>query len=290
MFLLLMISSLFSDGIFSAVGNAAIGSVVNAAVSVVAQPVEFSWGPMMTSYCQGIALVIAFFVIVVNGVKTGILVNGSSEDESVGYYLFRSMWPLAVIACSPAILASICTAVELIIADLSVSATSIDYTAMLSEMFSVRINPVTTVISGICALVAVYYTVVVIGQCIRRQFQLTVLSIIGPLVAATTVSESNSGDFVTLMKEMLGTGLVTALQVAALFAAISLPVSASFDWAVPSVLQPFVIAAAFGACKWIPDWIESYTKIPSVASRGNGRTAMMAVSLGRSIASAMGRR
>ena len=99
---------------------------------------------------------------------------------------------------------------------------------------------------------------------------------IGPAVAAMTVSENNAGDFVTLMKEMVGTGMITALQLAMLITAIALPATSAWSL-IPGMAQPFVIVGVFAAIKQVPKWIERYTLAPQVSGQGGaGRSVMMA--------------
>lgn len=278
-----LMMSLFVDALFTDENNAAIGELVNQVIAFITQPVTFAWGRAFTLYFQGVALTIAVFAIAVNGIRSGILINGGTEDESAGHYIFRSLWPVAVIAGSPAIFSFVTAGVGVLIDDLAPSATGIDFGALISSLMAMQSNVVTQIVCIFGGLAVVYYTVTIVLHCIKRQYQLAVLSVIGPLVAAMTVSENNSGDMVTLLKEMLGIGVTTALQLALLMTAIALPGSGALD-GIPLPIQPFAIVAAFGAIKQMPRWIERYSLAPAVSgSNGVGRAATMAAGfIGRS--------
>lgn len=271
-----LLLSLFIDAIFTDENNAIIGSIVGSVLAFITQPITFGWGRAFTLYLQGAALIVAMGAVVVNGIKTGILINGGTEDESAGHYIFRSIWPIAVIAGCPTILGWVTTIVHLIISDLTVAATGIDYGNVLKVLVLMQTNDITKIISVIGLIVVIYYTVTVMLQCVKRQVQLSLLAIIGPAVAAMTVSENNAGDFMTLMKEMVGTGVITALQLAMLMSAIALP--ATSVWSViPGMAQPLVIVGVFAAIKQIPKWVERYTLAPQVSGQGGGgRSVMMA--------------
>lgn len=280
-----LLLSFFVDAIFTDENNEALGQMINQVVAVITQPITFSWGPAFMVYFQGISLLIAIAAVIVNGIKNGILINGGTEDESVGHYIFRSSWPIAIIAATPLIMTTATTVANYAIDDLSMSATGIDYGETLKAVLLMQGNPVTQIIGIIGAIAVIYYTVTVIFQCVKRQIQLTVLSIIGPLVAAATVSENNSGDFVMLLKEMAGTAVITALQISLLLSAISLPATTGFVSAIPTAIQPFLIVGVFGAIKHLPRWIERYALAPQVSGGGMGRVTMAAAYAGRSMIS-----
>ena len=225
-------------------------------------------------------MLVAVIAIVVNGVKTNIWLNGGTEDESVGHYIFRSVLPLAIIAGTPTMMGFVTTSVNYLVNDLMLGSTGIDYGKVLSVLVLMQSNPFTQIVSIVGMIMVIYYTITVLYQCVKRQVQLSILSIIGPAVAATTVSENNAGDFMTLLKEMFGIGVITALQLAMLLSAIALPATEAFS-IIPGVGQPFVIVGIFAAVKHVPRWIERYALAPSVSGQGGaGRVAMMAAGMG----------
>ena len=276
MILFTLIMSLMTDAIFTEENNRVIGEMVSSALSFLTQPITFSWGRSYTLYFQGAALIVALIAIIVNGIRSNILINGGTEDESAGHYIFRSLWPIAVIAATPTIVGLITSLVSFIINDLMLAATGIDYGRLVKAVVALNTTPVLQIFSIIGMIAVIYYTVTVAFQCIKRQLQLTVLSIIGPAVAATTISENNSGDFITLMKEMIGIGVITALQLSLLISAIAIPAMDAFSgW--PGPVQLLVIVGVFAAIKQLPRWIERYTLAPQVSGQGGaGRSVMMA--------------
>lgn len=283
MILFELFRSFITDGVLSDANNNAISEVLNLVISFITQPVTYSFGRAFTVYFQGVALLIASVVIVVKGITTGILINGGTEDQSVGNYIYQSLKPIILIALTPSIMSLVTTLVHYLINDLMVPLTGIDFGTLLLSILSLNSNPITSLIGGICAIAVIYYTITVILQCIKRQFQLAIFAIVGPLLAAITASENNAGDFVSLLKEMGGIGLITVLQLACLMAAITLPATPFFT-DLTGVLQPFFVVASFAAIKQIPKWIERYTLVPTVAGQGSAmRTiSIAAASFGRS--------
>ena len=283
MILFNLLLSLFVDAIFTDENNAVVGQLVSSVLSYMTQPIVYGWGRAFTLYLQGAALLVALAAVVVNGIKTGILINGGTEDESAGHYIFRSIWPIAVIAACPTIMGWVTMLVNFVVNDLMLASTGIDYGAVLASLIRMQNNSITQIISIIGLVLVIYYTVTVVSQCLWRQAQLAVLSIIGPAVAAATVSENNAGDFVTLVKEMVGTGVITALQIAMLLSAIAFPATSAWG-DVPVLLQPILLVILFGAIKRVPKWVERYTLAHQASGAGGaGRTVSMAAGfLGRS--------
>lgn len=283
MILFSLLLSFFVDAIFTDENNLIVGEMVSTALTYITQPITFSWGRVFMGYFQGAALLVALIAIVINGVCTKILINGGTEDESAGHYIFRSIWPIAVIAATPTIVGFVTSLVSYVINDLMLSATGIDYGKLLSTLILLNANPVMQVFSIIGMIAVIYYTITVAFQCVKRQLQMAVLSIIGPLVAISTVSENNSGDFITLMKEIAGIGVITALQLSLLISAIAIPAMDFFRiW--PGPVQLFMLVGIFASIKQLPRWIERYTLAPQVSGQGGaGRGAMMAAGfMGRS--------
>lgn len=240
-----------------------------------ASPVTFPWVGQVQLFFQGLALAICLIVVIVKGLTSNIMLPGTSGERSLIAYVWRSFWPVAVIVATPALLALILDVVYQIVSSLT---TDID--ANMIELFvnasawSVLAGPIGAAVSAILFLVSLFYITTVLLQCIKRQVQLVVLSCIAPLVATVTISESNAGDFVVIIKEMLGIGVITALQILLLLSAITVPCNTTFTTDF-GLLSPLVVIAVFSAIKQMPKWIERYTLAPSVAG-GGGRMASMA--------------
>jgi|GEM_PF-3445155 hypothetical protein len=252
----------------------AIAEVVAGIITAITSPITFAWASAFTYYFQGVALIIAIVAIMFNGIR--LFGDNGTANESVGHYLWKSTWPLALIAGCPAIFSAMTNLVSKVISDLTGAATqAVDYGALLAYFIGLGTSGPLSIIWAIGAIVVIYYTVTVLFQCVKRQIQLAVLSIIGPLVAASTAGETTAGDFVTILKEMLGIGVITSLQIVLLMSAISLP--STF-----SNINPFLVVALFASIKHLPAWINRYALAPAV-SGGGSKMSAWALMGGRSL-------
>ena len=282
-----LLYALIVDYLFGEIIAGGMADVMGAFIGWVTRPLRFAWGQAISVYFQGIALVIAIVVIVVNGVARGYLRCGGTQDMSSGAYIFRSLWPVALIAACPSLMGALTDVISTVIADatggLATTETFRDMVTVFVELSS-GATVIGPILVAICALVITYYIVTVLFQCVKRQLQLAVYSVIAPLIAATTVADSSSGDFVTLLKEMFGIAVITVMQLSALMAAISAPATIKQMLAEDAscvFIVPLVSVALFAAVKQIPTWIERYTLAPAVGGGGSvGRSVGTAVMFG----------
>ena len=281
-----LLAALIVDYLFGELIAKGMAEVMGAFIGWVTKPLSFAWGQAMSVYFQGIALVIAIVVIVVNGVARGYLRNGGTQDMSSGAYIFRSLWPVALIAACPALMGAMTQIISTVISDATGGLATADTFSAMVQIFVTMVADATgtgvvgPIVIAVCALVITYYIITVLFQCVKRQLQLAVYSVIAPLIAATTVADSSAGDFITLLKEMFGIAVITDMQPAARMAAISAPATIQSMVANDpgsAFIVPLVSVALFAAVKQVPSWIERYTLAPAV---GNGG------SLGRSVGTA----
>ena len=284
-----LLVALIVDFLFGDLIANSMAEVMGVFISWVTRPLEFAWGQALMSYFQGISLAIAIVVIFINGLVKGYLRNGGTQDMSSGAYIFRSLWPIALIAACPALMSALTSIITAVISDATTGLATTEsfrdlVTVFVSLMATSGISPVGTIVIAVCALIITYYIITVLFQCVKRQLQLAIYSVIAPLIAALTVADSSAGDFITLLKEMFGVAVITVIQLAALMAAISTPATISamlLEDPASVLIVPFVSTAVFAAVKQIPNWIERYTLAPTVGnstamSRTAGMTAMFA--------------
>lgn len=257
-----------------------LGEVLSQMIGVCCMPFTFDWASSLMTTFQGVAIGIVVLIVILRGILTGILLEGGSEDESVGHYLFTSIVPVAIIAAAPTLTSIVSDMVAGLISTITGHVGS-----GIVDSFLQGYEPLITASEGVGGLMAlillivnIYYIIVICMQCLRRWVQLTVLSVIMPLVAVMTAMDDSS-DLITLIKSMFFNGVITVLQLAALCS-----VGALSSWAGANGLQGvsavFVMVAAFGAIKHIPDWIEKYTYAASAAGR-SGNASRMIVPMGR---------
>lgn len=243
---------------------------INSIIRICCMPFSFDWSaPLMTTF-QGVAIGIVALIVILRGIFTGILLEGGSEDESVGHYLFTSLVPVAIIAATPAItsaLAGATTSLVCAFTNQNLGLPTINGYMDLIARDGVGLGDL--LLEVVFLLVMGYYIICICMQCLRRWIQLEVLSVIMPLVAVMTALEDSS-DFLTLMKSMLFSGVVTVLQLAGFCSVGALSSWAASMPGIPGSCSLFVVVAAFGAIKQIPSWVEKYTYVGSAAGHGNG--------------------
>ena len=277
--------------------SAALSEPAQIVLEFATTPVTFGFGQAFTIYFQGVALVIAAIVIVVNGVTRGYLLNGGTQDMSTGAYIWRSLWPIALIAATPTIVSTMDLLIMQVIADLLPSTASggevfrdaisglwdagnnmlqsggggksFDTGASVKGTATFAAEPLSGLIGAIIGLllqiVLIYYWVTITFQIAKRMIQLSYLSIISPLIAAMTAAESTAGDFMTLVKEMAGIGVIVVLQAASFFAILSWLGQGEMTFTPATV---FLLMALLASVKQLPTWIQRYTLAPAV-SRGD---------------------
>lgn len=272
----------------------AFNELFNQFFILVTQPMTFPWAENAQLYFQAIALGIVVLVLIVKAITGGIIGNGSSGGgEGFFGFVFRNLWPVAVVAFIPLIISTVTDLSARIIFDLAAHS-ELNYFSsfldgpMMGYFFSwSEGSPVGRIIFFILVIVSLFYTISVILQCVKRQFQLCFLSIVAPLIAAVTISENNAGDFVTIMKEIIGIGVITALQILALESCYSIAISSVAITDTFGIMAPFVIMAAFSAIKRLPQWIERYTLAPSVSGGSSALGRMGGIAVGAGARSAI---
>lgn len=260
------------------------GKWIDSVFALVSQPFEFDWLSTLMTEFQGIAIIVVFVIVAVRGVTTGILLTGGSQDESVGHYLFTSFVPIALIAATPAIVGAVCQATTALVA--SVSSVSAGHGADVCQTILASVVAddagfgISPILCFIICIAVIYYAFSITLQCVKRWALLEVLSLIAPLVCITTATEDN-GSYVTLLKSMFATGLITMVQLLLFYSATcalgvgsDLAASAAPHLAgggaydLADIYGPMLVVALLSASKNCPQWIERYTDTASMPGRG----------------------
>ena len=244
--------------------------IIDTLAKLVVTPMSFDWVAGLTTAFQFIAVAVVLIIVMVKGVTSGILLNGGSEDESVGHYLFKSFVPIALIAATPVITSTIITITTGLVARVFTSCSTTDFaTKVVDNAFG------TGGVSGfgiIFFFIYLYYIVTICFQCIKRWIQLEALSVLVPITCIFTATEDSS-DYVTILKSMALTGVTTSLQILFLFSVPAIPavgMALGSGTGSQMIYGWLLTAAAFAAIKQVPQWIEKYTYGSSVSGRGNG--------------------
>ena len=267
-----------------------LGEPLTELINLCCTPLSFDWTQSLMTAMQGVAIGIVVIIVIVRGIVTGILLEGGSEDESIGHYIFTSFVPVALIAACPVIVAAITQATSGMLSSFinasdvgdALATSWIDQVSALFDSYRVDDNSATSgifatwkmldgglVIGFILVIISLYYLVCISMQCLKRWIQLEVLSVIMPLVAIMTALE-DSGDYIALLKSMFMTGVITILQLAGLVS-----IGGLMKLGADSLGMIFLMVAGLGAIKQIPAWIEKYTNIASVAGHGNNASKML---------------
>ena len=270
----------------------AIQDALETILAVTCTPFTFDWVSTLMTTFQGLAIGIVTVIVLLRGVLTGILLEGGSEDESIGHYLFTSLVPVAVIAACPTIVAAAVSFTTGLVGTFMGTGSSSAAAAISDSMMQIMGGEGAStgeaatggsgsaIINVILLIVTIVYAITIAMQCARRWIQLEVLSVITPLTAVTTAIE-DSADFTTVLKSMLFLGVTTLLQVALLSSMGGLLVFARNSMGLNEVGTAFLLCAAFGAIKQVPDWIEKYTYAAGVAPRGGGAGKVAAYAAAR---------
>lgn len=261
-------------------------------------PIQFGFGAVFTTYFQGVALVIAAIIIIVNGITKGYLLNGGTQDMSTGAYIWRSIWPIALIAACPTIVGALNGLIANVISDLVPAASTgevfgnaisglwkaggkvvnwsaVDISNPALTDAAAAVDGTNKLIGGLIGLllqlVLIYYWITITFQIVKRMVQLSYLSIISPLIAAGTAADSTTGDFMTLIKEMAGIGVIIVLQASSFFAILAWLGAGEMEFNPASIL---LLMALLAAVKQLPAWVQRYT-LAAPVSRGDSVASSM---------------
>lgn len=275
--------------------------------ALVTTPFEFDWVSTFLTFFQSVAIAIIFIIVMARGIASGIFGEAVGQGERPELYLARSFVPIFLVAATPAIV-GVVTTMTTGIAQAVASTGNVGFaTALVNQLAGqnaagdVTLMSINPFVSAVALVVTLYYVTVICAQCLSRWVQLTVYSIITPLTCIFTAAEDSS-DYVTILKSMAYTGVVTVIQLLLLQSAAYMPVAGASIVANASLALPIpastmctmgsvmLTIAVLGATKQVPGWIEKFTAAPSVAGRGNvGRMTTTAVRTVTSVARAVGK-
>lgn len=293
----------FFDGIKENVVDA-VAPWVDVFFMLVTTPFEFDWVSTFMTFYQAVAIAIIFIIVMARGIAGGIFGEATGQGEGPLAYLARSFVPILLVAATPAIVGVVTTVTTGIARAVASTGNEGFATALLTQLYAILAGTspmapsVPGIVTAIVLLATLYYVIVICSQCLSRWVQLTVYSIITPLTCIFTAAE-DSGDYVSILKSMSYTGVVTVIQLLLLQSAAYMPAAGAAiladaelglaaSAAALSVAQMgsvMLTIAVLGATKQVPSWIEKFTCVPSVAGRGNvGRATSSAVRTATSVA------
>lgn len=273
---------------------------VDVLFALVATPFEFDWVSTFLTFFQAVAVVIIFVIVMVRGVTSGIFGEASGQGEGPLLYLMRSFVPIFLVAATPSIVGAVTSVTTGMVRSFAASSSGGFATSLVDSIFSIMAgsNPLVAtpaLVTSVVLVVMLYYLITVCAQCLSRWVMLAVYSIITPLTCIFTAVEDSS-DYVTILKSMAYTGVVTVIQLLLLQSATAMPgAGSSIMSGVGAVLSVdsdtlalmgsvMLTIAVLGSAKQVPNWIEKFTAAPSVAGRGNvGRMVPMAVRTATSV-------
>lgn len=275
--------------------------------ALVTTPFEFDWVSTFLTFFQSVAIAIIFVIVMARGIASGIFGEAVGQSERPGLYLARSFVPIFLVAATPTIVGVVTTMTTGIAQAVASTGNTGFATALVNQLAGsnaageVTLMSINPFVAAVALVVTLYYVTVICAQCLSRWVQLTVYSIITPLTCIFTAAEDSS-DYVTILKSMAYTGVVTVIQLLLLQSAAYMPVAGSEIVAGANLSLPIPVStmvtmgsvmltiAVLGATKQVPGWIEKFTAAPSVAGRGNvGRMATTAVRTVTSVARAVGK-
>ena len=184
--------------------------------------VLFSWStdyltiPYVNTVILGLQGISAFAVVAIRvgvGISSGILLSGGNREQSLGEYVFKSILALVVVAVMPALCALVIRFGNLIYQDVIGGtggiAESLAWFTIPDDVDLGSLSTASELGSSILwALVGMLVVVVLcfaVGfQFVRRQVEMLVISIVGPIVAAYSATENDSSQVLDLLKKLFG--------------------------------------------------------------------------------------
>lgn len=252
---------------------------------------------MVITTLQGISIAAAVAIRVAIGVKDKILLGGGDREQSSGEYVFRSIMSVVVVALMPTLCAGI---IELghSLYNFITGMTDHALESQLSYFTFDGIDAATLFGSNVTstafwlvvgALAIMILTVCCGYQFMRRQVEMIVISVIGPVVSVYAATENETDEVAVLLRNLFGLCCVQWLQYILVSAALgcgkgwmSVALSAFASGGSYAVFgdagsaQAFLFCVAFfGAALTVPKLVDNYTY--GSGGSGGGRMVLGAI-------------
>lgn len=217
------VQGLIENGPFAFVAMFVI-EIVNSALNDVLIPLcgqLFSWTTDYLSIpyvntvilgLQGISIVAVIALRVAKGITSGILLNGGNREASLGEYLFTSLYAVVLVAIMPFLCNLVIHFGNLIFNDVVKGGTienTLSWMSLGDDFDADAISgdePLVhaTLWTVVGLLVMMVLTVGCGYQFLRRQVEMVVVAMIGPLVAIYSATEDSNSQVYDLLRKLFG--------------------------------------------------------------------------------------
>ena len=251
---------------------------------------------------QAIAIVAVVAIRVANGINSGVLLRGGNHESSLGEYIYQTIAALVVVAMMPLLCNLVMKFGNAIFTDVvSGTGTVADAMSWMTlgdewDTENIGKSDDKVVIAALWSLVGLVVMVVfTIGcgyQFVRRQVEMLVVSIIGPIVAVYYATEDDKSQVYDLLRKLFALCCIMWLQ----YLLVQVALNFGFAWITNAVVVNGTLSetlfsgdgarrfmfciATFMAALTVPNIVEQF-------AFGNGGSRVGGVAVGAVVNRAM---
>jgi len=254
---------------------------------LMSSPISFDFAGDVTLAFQGVALSIAFIVIMGRGITKGIVGSATDDDMDIVRYVWRSILPIGAIIVAPTAASLITSAAADVMGYVAGAGTLESFAHNLSVLVFNLVGNNNTVSEGnavakvlgafpallfaLISALAIFWNVFALTlEVMKRWVQLAMLSVIVPFAAVTTTIE-DAGDAIACIKTMVGIVVTILLQILLLVSASGVVAAQESIGLVETV---FLFVAILVSARSLPAWIDKFTYASPI---GGGHTGSRAI-------------
>lgn len=192
---------------------------------------------------QAIAIVAVIAIRVANGINSGILLRGGNHESSLGEYIYRTIAALVVVALMPLLCNLVMKLGNAVFNDVIAGAGTVGDTMSWMTLGdnwntdNIGASDDEVVTAALWALIGmVIMTVLTIAcgyQFVRRQVEMLVVSIIGPIVAVYYATEEDQSQVYDLLRKLFALCCIMWLQ----YLLVQVALNFGFAWVTNATVE-----------------------------------------------------
>ena len=251
---------------------------------------------------QAIAIIAVVAIRVANGINSGILLRGGNHESSLGEYVYQTIAALVVVALMPLLCNLVMKLGNAIFNDVVTGAGTIGETMSwmtlgdnwnVDSIGSLTDEAVTAALWALIGLIIMVILTIACGyQFVRRQVEMLVVSIIGPIVAVYYATEDDKSQVYDLLRKLFALCCIMWLQ----YLLVQVALNFGFAWITNAVVVNGTLSetlfsgdgarrfmfciATFMAALTVPNIVEQF-------AFGNGGSRVGGVAVGAVVNRAM---
>ena len=190
---------------------------------------------------QAIAIVAVVAIRVANGINSGILLSGGNHETSLGEYIYQTIAALVVVALMPLLCNLVMKLGNAIFNDVVTGAGTIGETMSwmtlgdnwdTSKIGSFEDEVVTAALWALVGLLVMVVLTIACGyQFVRRQVEMLVVSLIGPIVAVYYATEDDKSQVYDLLRKLFSLCCIMWIQ----YLLVQVALNFGFAWITNAV-------------------------------------------------------